>query len=412
MADWQIYLLGAYSVVVFIAFVRHFVLSIATSKMRFLTPSSPRVDVASAPLVTIMVPAKDEEHGIEACLQSLLLQDYPHFEVLVVDDRSTDRTAEIVRRLAAADSRLRLIQVEALPPGWTGKTHALHLCQQSARGEWYLFVDADTRLDPACLSVVLRDAIDHEVTLESVLPALHAKSFWERTIQPFAGICLMVLFPLSKVNRPKHTEMGFANGQFILIRRDGYEAIGGHEAVRDKFVEDIHLGRLVRKSGRNLRVVMTPELVSVRMYSSLGEIVRGWSRILYSAVDFKPGKLYTLLAAVLIFSVLSYVTLGLSIGLLLSGDRSPFVWWLFGLAVAHELLQTTIMARIYALSRSKQSYLAVRFLAVAVMIYILLRTIRMCRTHEVTWRGTTYGKSLQEQTPAPLPEVKEPTTVP
>jgi glycosyltransferase involved in cell wall biosynthesis len=410
MAEWQVVLLGAYSIVVFIAFVRHFILSFATSKMRFLTPRCDKLIAADAPFVSIMVPAKDEEHGIEACLESLLEQDYPNYEVLVVDDRSTDRTAEIVRRLAARDQRLRLIQVQTLPPGWTGKTHALHLCQQSARGEWYLFVDADTRLDPSCVSVVLRDAIDHDVTLESVLPALHAKSFWERTIQPFAGICLMVLFPLSKVNRPKHTEMGFANGQFILIRKDGYEAIGGHEAVRDKFVEDIHLGRLVRKSGRNLRVVMTPELVSVRMYSSLGEIVRGWSRILYSAVDFKPAKLYGLLAAVLIFSVLSYVTILVSSVMLLSGDRSPFAWWLFGLAVAHEFLQTTIMARIYALSRSKQSYLAVRFLAVAVMIYILLRTIRMCRTHEVTWRGTTYGKNIQTVTAAPVPS-EEPTPV-
>ncbi|MFO0948228.1 MAG: glycosyltransferase [Planctomycetota bacterium] len=394
MTDWQRILLIAYGVIVLIAFIRHFILSHAIRHMTFLSPGSPRMAGSNAPLVSILVPAKDEAHGIERCLRSLLQQDYPNFEILVVDDRSEDGTPEVVARMAAEDSRLRLHQVRELPPGWTGKTHALHFCQRHARGEWLLFVDADTRLDPACVSVVLKDAMDHGAALESLLPSLHAQSFWEKTIQPFAGVCLMVLFPLSKVNQSTNVDMGFANGQFILLRRDAYDAIGGHEGVRDKFVEDIHLGRNARKAGYGLRVVMGRDIASVRMYSSLKEILRGWSRILYSAVDFRPAKLYALLAAVLVFSVLSYaVLLGFG-GMLLAGNRTPFVSSMFLLGIAHEILQTTIMARIYALSGSEQKYLAFRFLAVLVMIVILLKTIRMCRTHDVIWRGTSYDKTL------------------
>lgn len=400
MADWQRIVLVAYGIVVFIAFIRHFILSHAIRHMTFLSPNSPRLEGKELPFVSIMVPAKDEAHGIERCLRSLLAQDYPRFEVLVVDDRSEDGTPEIVERIAAEDSRLRLLRVQSLPPGWTGKTHALHFCQRHARGEWYLFVDADTRLDPACLTVVLRDAMDHGAALESLLPSLHAQSFWEKTIQPFAGVCLMVLFPLSKVNQPTNADMGFANGQFILLRRDAYEKIGGHEGVRDKFVEDIHLGRNARKAGYGLRIVMGRDIASVRMYSSLREILRGWSRILYSAVDFRPAKLYALLAAVLVFSVLSYVVLLGFGGMLLAGRASPFVTSMFLLGAAHEFLQTTIMARIYALSGSERKYLAIRFLAVFAMIVLLLRTIRMCRTHDVIWRGTSYDKSLLS---APVP---------
>lgn len=395
MAPWQTAVLCAYGLVVAVAFVRHFLLTGAIRKLRFLTPRSPRMEGKDLPLVSILVPAKDEAATIERCLRGLLAQDYPRIEILVVDDRSEDETPRIVERIAAETGRVALVRIDALPPGWTGKTHALHQCQKLARGEWLLFVDADTRLLPECLSVVLRDAIDHKVVLESILPALESSSFWERVVQPFAGICLMVLFPIGRVNRSSDPMQGFANGQFILIRRSAYDAIGGHEGVRDKFVEDIHLGRNIRRAGLTLRVVMGVDVASVRMYSSLGGLVRGWSRILYSAVDFRPGKLYALLAATLLFSVLPYVVLAACGVLFLSGSRSEFLSWLLGLAVVHEILQITLMYRIYGLSRSDRRFLAFRPLAVAVMLYVFARTIWMCRSHRVEWRGTRYGKEIQ-----------------
>ena len=363
--------------------------------MRFLTPQCPTLEGEYQPLVSIIVPARDEEAGIEDCLRSLVAQDYPNTEILVVDDRSVDQTPAIVERLARENDKIRLLRVEELPEGWTGKTHALDLCQRQAKGEWLLFIDADTQHHPSCIGVVLRDALEHAVEMESLLPSFRLHSFWERTIQPFAGICLMVLFPLQKVNRPQHKKLGFANGQFILVSRRAYDEIGGHHAVRDKFVEDIHLGRLIREKDLGLRVVVGRDISSVRMYSSLPQIVSGWSRILYSAVDFHPGKLWALVVSIGVFSVLSYAVLLVFGLLLLTGHSTPLIQAMFGLGIAHEVAQTTLMARIYRLSYSDQRYLIWRFLAVFIMLYILLRTIRMCRTHVVSWRGRAYGKEIQ-----------------
>jgi glycosyltransferase involved in cell wall biosynthesis len=395
MSTVQLAILAAYGIIVLVAFSRHVLLTISIRRTVFLTRTSPKFSDGSGPLVSVLIPAKDEERSIEACARSILAQDYRNLEVLVIDDRSRDRTAEIVERVAREDSRLRLVRIAELPAGWTGKTHALHVGQQQARGQWNLFVDADTRYEPSCLGIVLRDAIDHGVDLESLLPALEVGSFWEGVVQPFAGACLMVFYPLHKVNDPSATQFGFANGQFILVRRSAYAALGGHAAVRDKFVEDIHLGRRARQLGHKLRVVMAPELARVRMYASLPAIIHGWSRILYSAVDFRPAQLYKLLAAISVFSVLSYAMLIGTSGLLVAGMRSTFLFWLFGLAVAHQVFQTTIMARVYALSHSRLGCLLFRILAVGIMLVVVIKTIRMCRTHRVVWRGTSYGKELQ-----------------
>lgn len=394
MIHWPQLLLGCYAVFVLIALLRHIFYSHSVSKTPQLGRQDAAADPRSGPLVSILIPAKDEEASIETCVRSLLAQEYDNLEILVADDRSRDRTANIVRSLEQESPKVRLVQIEHLPPGWTGKTNALHQCQEHAKGEWLLFVDADTSQHPKCLGVVLQDAIAHDVDCESLLPALESRSFWERVIQPFAGICLMVLYPLHRVNDPKEKDLGFANGQFILIRRRIYDEIGGHAAVRDKFVEDIHIGRRVRQAARNLRVVLAADLSAVRMYASLKGIVAGWSRILYSAVDARPLKLYLLFASVCLFSLLSYLVL-IGAGVMMLSGGGPYWTWAFGLGAVHQFAQTTLMARVYRASRSRLRYLALRPLAVLAMLYILARTIHMCQTHDVTWRGTSYDKSLQ-----------------
>jgi glycosyltransferase involved in cell wall biosynthesis len=394
-AVWQQVLLVMYGIVVALCLVRHFIWSWAMRHTPFLSPATKGMDADQGPLVSVLVPAKDEEKGIASCLLSLLRQEYPRLEVLVADDRSVDRTAEIVREIAGRDNRVRLVQITELPEGWTGKTNALQQLQTHARGEWLLFVDADTRHHPRCVSVALRNAIDNGTDMLSLMPALDMRSFWECVVQPFAAMCLMILYPLPQVNDPKRRDMGFANGQFILVRRRAYDAIGQHTRVKHRFVEDIHLGRQIREEGLSLRVSMAPDLFGVRMYASLAEIQRGWARILYSAVDGRASRLWVLQAFILIFRVLSYVVLAVTGGMVLMGWGSAFVWTLLGLGVAHEVLQQTMFARIYQTTRSRLDYLAFRPLAVVVMLLVVGRAIRMCRTHVVTWRGTSYGQALQ-----------------
>lgn len=394
MASWQWIVCGLYGIVVLLCLVRHFLWTWAMRNTPFLSPDSPKALDPSNPLVSILVPAKDEETGIADCLASLLTSDYPHLEILVADDRSRDRTAEVVEATARKDPRVRLVRIADLPAGWTGKCNALEQLQRHASGQWLLFVDADTRHHPSCLSGAVWAATSHGADMLSLMPSLDCRSFWEHTVQPFAGMCLMILYPLPRVNDPARKDMGFANGQFILVRRSAYEAIGRHAAVRDRFVEDIHLGRKIREKGLSLLVAMAPDLFRVRMYSTLGEIVRGWTRILYSAVEGRPGRLYLLGAFILVFSVLSYFVLGATTLGILAGKGSPFLWTMFWLGVAHETLQQTMFARIYRTTRSRLGYLWFRPLAVVVMLYVVAKAIRTCRTHRVTWRGTSYGEGI------------------
>jgi len=395
LSPWQTACLAAYALVVAVSFLRVVVCAWEVRRTRFLSTESPKAGWDTVPLVSIMVPAKDEAESIQDCLRSLMRQDYRRFEILVVDDRSTDATPHIVQQLAAEDPRVRLIRVFDLPPGWTGKTHALDVCRKHARGEWYLFVDADTRHDPTCLSVVMREALDEGADMLSLLPAIDARTFWERAVQPVASACLLWLYPLRRVNNPACRQMGFANGQFILVHRQAYEAIGGHAGVRGQFVEDIHLGRGIRERGLNLRVAVGSSLASVRMYSTLAEIIRGWSRILYSAVDCRPARLRMLMGALCTFSVLPYAVLAGSGAALAAGWAPSFSAALCGLALAQEASQWALHSRLYAASRMPRRYLAFRLLGVFAMLHILRRTVQLCRTHEVTWRGTTYTRTLK-----------------
>jgi len=390
LVGWQIGLLVAYGLIVMVAVLNHVVCTWQNRHLPSLKPRKPDADADWSPLVSIMVPARNEADQIERCIRSLLAQDYPNFEVLVVDDRSEDETADIVERIAREDRRLRLIRIDSLPAGWTGKTHALHVCQQSARGEWLLFVDADTTHDRRCVNTVVRNCLDKRIDMLSLLPKLRAKSFWEHVVQPFLGTQLMVLFLPSRINNPNCRDGGFANGQFILIRRDAYQKIGGHAAVRDKFVEDIRLGRRVREHGLRSQIVAGAALTTVRMYSSLDEIRRGWSRILYAAVDGKPAKIWVLFAILCFFNVLPavvLVTLGIAIA---AGATSSPVLIALALTVVSEISQTLLFARTYSQSGSRRRYLAFRWPAVVVTLGIFLQSIRLCRTRSVVWRGTHY----------------------
>ncbi len=175
------------------------------------------------------------------CLDSVRAQTYPNYEILVVDDRSVDDTAAIARRYAEIDPRIRLISIDHLPHGWTGKTHALHMTAQHARGDWFWFLDADTRHHPDSLSIMFQYATSKNAVLASLIPRMRCETFWENVVQPLAGIVLMRSFPPFLVNWDRWP-LAFANGQYILVERAAYEAAGGHQAVRDRFVEDIHLG--------------------------------------------------------------------------------------------------------------------------------------------------------------------------
>jgi glycosyltransferase involved in cell wall biosynthesis len=212
MSPAQRLVLYVYGATLLVWVVRHVALVYLLRRVPWLTLRSPKFDGGDAPLVTAIIPAKDEEATLAACLTSVLSQDYPRLEILVVDDRSNDATASIAREFAARDARVRLISITDLPAGWTGKTHALHVAAREALGDWFWFIDSDTRHAPESLSIMMEYARAEGADLASLLPELRCESFWESVVQPLGAVTLIQSFPLFLVNNDR-CRLGFANGQ-------------------------------------------------------------------------------------------------------------------------------------------------------------------------------------------------------
>jgi chlorobactene glucosyltransferase len=239
------------------------------------------------PLISVCIPARNEARNIRACVLSALGQDYPELEVIVVDDRSTDATYEILTSLTA-DARLTVIAGAELPAGWAGKPHALDQAARAARGEWLCFLDADTLMGPQALSACYGVARETQADLFTILTFQVALTFWERVIMPLIMTALSTGFSPRKVNDPARRD-AIANGQFILIRRAVYAAIGGHASVRDQIVEDKAISERVKWSGYRLIVADGMQVARTRMYTSFAEIWEGWTKNIYLGLRDQPG---------------------------------------------------------------------------------------------------------------------------
>jgi chlorobactene glucosyltransferase len=233
-----------------------------------------------APLVTVIVPARDEAASISSCLASLLNTTYPNIEIIVVDDGSTDGTGDIVQILAEhSGGRMQVIDGTAVPEGWLGKPWACWQGYQRARGEILLFTDADTRHDDALLGHAVGALEDRRANLVSLLPRQMMLGVWERLVLPHIFAVLTMRFhDLRRVNRTKNPRDVIANGQFMLFRRSAYEGIGGHEAVRGEVVEDLALAQRIVETGGGLFIAHAHDIMDTRMYRSLGGIVEGWTK--------------------------------------------------------------------------------------------------------------------------------------
>jgi len=246
--------------------------------------ASPATSLAY-PMVSIIVPARNEERNIRRCVQSLLEQDYANYEVIVVDDASTDDTGRILDELATSHSqsnRLWVLRLRDLPPGWAGKPHAIHMGRQEARGEWLLFTDADTWHAPNALRSSLMQAICEQADLLSLGTTQELPTFWDKALMPIAYLGISLLYPPKLVNDPR-SKVALANGQYILIRRAVYDELGGYARpeLKGTLVDDRDLARTVKEHGYKLRLVDGRELVSVHMYQGLRDTWRGWRKNVY-----------------------------------------------------------------------------------------------------------------------------------
>jgi len=398
------------------------------------------------PVVSVIVPARNEETCLALCLESLVTQTGIDFEVVVVDDGSTDRTADIARSFMSttgkgttssradsslfaisrdeslanhhalveaendslfgtAESRALLgragrgssrdcfsLQVTSAPPlpeNWTGKNNAMAAGAKIAKGKWLLFTDADTVHKPGSLARAVAEAEQHGTALLSYSPEQEVRTFWEKAVMPTIFAELAATYPPKKVNDPA-APIAAANGQYLLISREAYDAVGGHTRIASDLLEDVAMARLVKSSGRKIFFRYGGDAVRTRMYRSWGQMKEGWTKNL--ALLFPEPRLLAF------FRMMEFNVIWLGVIATIVLPHYGYGKLALVLGAMAALLITSFELRIRRAHFSFASNL-LALGGVAVFSRLLFRSVRMHRNHRISWKGRTYGDLAQTTTP-------------
>lgn len=356
---------------------------------------SPRLDDMSAdlpndaPLLSVIVPARNESHHIGDCVRSILASRYAPLEVIVVDDHSSDGTGAFAREAAGGDSRLLVIEPPPLPDGWLGKQWACEHGASHVRGDVLLFTDADVRhapdLHPRMLQMMARDQCD----LLSIAGHQETRTFWERVVQPFVFSVLAQRYGgVGAVNRSRRTSEKIANGQCLAFRRDAYEQFGRHAVVRDRAAEDLAFAQEMYARGFRTQLALGSAHMSTRMYSSLGEIVAGWRKNVFAAGrGALPGGARTapLARALVPFPGVGALFPVVALIIATRTSHAP-AWEAFGAsATLAQLLWFAFVAREFRIS---PAYALTFPLGALVFLYIAVTAV--ARGQRIEWKGRTY----------------------
>jgi len=255
----------------------------------------PRNTIDTKPLVSVLIPARNEEKIIDRMLYTVMQQSYRNLEIIVLDDRSEDRTRKIADSITHIERRLRVVSGKELPAGWVGKNWACHQLSLHAKGELLLFVDADVQLAPEAVSSAVAHMQNDRLSMLSLFSTQIMKSFGERLVVPLMNWLLLAFLPLRLVADSPNPKFVAANGQFIMIRKDIYDTIGGHETVRDKVVEDMEIARTLKRNGKRVMTLLGGDLVSCRMYTDAGDSVRGFTKNFYAGFNTSKSMFISML---------------------------------------------------------------------------------------------------------------------
>jgi chlorobactene glucosyltransferase len=251
------------------------------------------------PLVSILIPARNEENDIKKCIVSLTKQDYKNIEILVLDDNSTDNTAGVVEELSKKDKRIKLYHGEVLKRGWMGKSYACYQLARYARGDYFIFTDADTLHFPDSVSSAVACLVKNKLGALSVFSKQIMVTIHERMIVPFGKFMILCFVPLYLIKITKSPIFCTAIGQFMLFKREVYEKIGGHESVKNEVLDDIKISKQVKKSGYKFMIFDGSNNLYSRDYKSAREVIKGHSKTLFAAVGY---KIYIMLAGIIMIS--------------------------------------------------------------------------------------------------------------
>jgi chlorobactene glucosyltransferase len=344
---------------------------------------------APAPRATILIPAKDEAGMIGECLLGILQQDYPNFQVIAINDRSTDDTGKILDELAKRYANMRVLHVPegGLPPGWSGKSHALHLASAQCDGEWLLFVDSDVLVQPRLLSQAVGLATERNYDALSLLVGLRCVTLWDRLIQPAAAGIWAMMNGISFTNNSNHNNRAAANGAVFLIRRSSYERVGGHAAVKFKPAEDVSLMRIMKTAQMRTRLVHGHDLASTQMYGTAGKTFRGWGRIYAATAEMNSSYIFKAIALMTLCGMTVYPALACGFWMVLHGEH----WHWLSAALLHTAALASFLGPMYRLSGNRARYAALAPITLAIIWTLLIYSWVLCKTGKISWRGTSYA---------------------
>lgn len=340
------------------------------------------------PLVSIIVPACNEEENVEQAMRTLLSQDYEHFEVIAVNDRSTDKTGEILDGISSEDKRLRVIHINKLPQGWMGKIHALHRGAKEAGGEYLLFTDGDIMMERTTLSRALNRMIsDHLGHLTMLFK--NSSPGWllnSLILDAGSGLCQMLRPWLAK-NEKSWFFVGV--GAFNMVKKEVYEAIGGHYSIKMQPIDDIMLGKIIKEKGYKQECLLGYDMVTVPWYSSVGHMVDGLMKNVLGIINYR------------------FILVPVLISVLFCSNILPLWGMLFLAGVPQKLFGIVVLVKIVAFYKGTRmldiSSLCVwgTFISPYITMYIIIRaTFKNARDGGIMWRGTFYSlKELRRNRP-------------
>lgn len=337
---------------------------------------TPKVEQTDLPTLSVVIPALNEEGAIEISLESVLAQDYPGLEVIVLNDRSTDRTGAILDRMQRAYPQLQVVHIETLPAGWLGKNHALHLGAQKARGEWLLFIDADVKFEPGALEAAGSYAVQHGLEHLTAIPHMTAKG---PLLKSFVA-AFMLLFSY-KVLRFSGRVTGehIGLGAFNLLQRSTYETIGGHTEIALRPDDDLMLGKLVKRAGFRQSVVFAAELMEVEWYMGVKEAVQGLNKNAFAGLGYSLPLVLIVAGTLLVTHIFPFVAIFLTSG------WAQLVYALVLLAVL------LIYAVGHRFTKLNPVYVLLHPLGTAILVYATLESaFKALAQGGIRWRGTFY----------------------
>src|SRR4030042_2478897 len=343
------------------------------------------------PLISVLIPARNEEENIKRCLVSLTKQDYKNIEILVLDDGSLDNTAGVVKKLSEKDHRIKLYSGDLLKKGWLGKSYACWQLSKHAKGDYLIFTDADTLHFPNSISGAVACLLRYNLDALSVFPKEIMVTFHERMMIPFGHYIILSLMPLYLIRKVKSALFCTAIGQFMLFKKEVYEKIGGHKSIKGKILEDMKISKRVKNFGYKFMIFDGRNNVYCRMYKNFREIVKGYSRVLFAVFDYKVHMIS--IAIVLVFVIFLSPFFLLPMVILLD-------WPL--LLIELLILQITIIfiTRIVLSIRFKCKAVDVILHPVAI-VYLIMIAINSVLSVKIRsgiyWKGRTYDVNKEKE---------------